>query len=97
VEAEKHASGLSDGSDDAGSLPRTDTAATSDLAFGRFCSTFTPPPPFFLPPFVPSLMLFYFYSYLQLRHKQGVGIWISVIGIGWTGVFSVPGFLYTQD
>lgn len=38
VEAEKHASGLSDGGDDAGSsLPRADTAATSDLAFGRFC------------------------------------------------------------
>jgi TATA-binding protein-associated factor len=36
VEAEKHASGLSDGSDDAGSLPRADPAATSDLAFGRF-------------------------------------------------------------
>ncbi|CAL4887597.1 unnamed protein product [Urochloa decumbens] len=36
VEAEKHASGLSDGSDDSGSLPRADTAATSDLAFGSF-------------------------------------------------------------
>ncbi|KAF8783592.1 hypothetical protein HU200_000532 [Digitaria exilis] len=37
VEAEKHASGLSDGGDDAGSsLPRSDTAATSDLAFGSF-------------------------------------------------------------
>ncbi|AQK88882.1 TATA-binding protein-associated factor BTAF1 [Zea mays] len=37
VQAEKHASGFSDGSDDAGSaLPRTDSAATSDLAFGSF-------------------------------------------------------------
>jgi len=36
VEAEKHVSGLSDGSDDASSLPHADTAATSDLAFGSF-------------------------------------------------------------
>lgn len=37
VEAEKHASGLSDGSNDAGSaLLRADTATTSDLAFGSF-------------------------------------------------------------
>ena len=37
MEAEKHAFGLSYGSDDAGPLPRADTVATSDLAFGRFC------------------------------------------------------------
>lgn len=37
VQAEKHASGFSDGSDDADSaLPQTDSAATSDLAFGSF-------------------------------------------------------------
>jgi TATA-binding protein-associated factor len=37
VQAEKHASGFSDGSDDAGSaLPRTDSAATSDLAYMLF-------------------------------------------------------------
>jgi len=36
VEAEKHAFGLSYGSDDAGPLPRADTVATSDLAFGSF-------------------------------------------------------------
>jgi hypothetical protein len=72
VEAEKHASGLSDGSDDAGSLPRADPAATSDLAFGRFCWI----KPLMCSglsllsfPFVPSLMLFYFYSYSQIRHK----------------------------
>lgn len=29
-----------------------------------------------------------FNFFLQLRYKQGVGIWISFIGIRWTGVFS---------
>jgi len=39
VQAEKHASGFSDGSDDADSaLPQTDSAATSDLAFGRLAA-----------------------------------------------------------
>ena len=37
VEAEKHASGLSDETGDvASALPRPDTTATSELAFGRF-------------------------------------------------------------
>jgi TATA-binding protein-associated factor len=38
VEAEKHASGLSYGADDATSvMPCTSATASSDLAFGRFC------------------------------------------------------------
>lgn len=37
MEAEKHASGLSDETGDVGSaLPRPDNTATSELAFGRF-------------------------------------------------------------